>query len=138
VDRPNSLPNFPALDNLATRHEEQEHFVDATTARHTREERSEYSGATQEYFSVGEIAVRLGCSRDTVLRRFANEPGVIDLAPKGARKRMLRIPLAALNRFLAKSGVTNQLPDAVCPCFRSHERRTSSSSLSCRRRFHPA
>lgn len=59
----------------------------------------------QEYFSVGEVAERLGCSRDTILRRFANEPGVIDLAHGNSRKRMLRIPLAVLNRVLVKNSV---------------------------------
>jgi len=82
VDRPNSLPGPPGSNNPVFEH------------------------ARQEYFSVGEIAERLGCSRDTVLRRFANEPGVIDLAQGSSRKRMLRIPLAVLNRVLAESSVT--------------------------------
>jgi hypothetical protein len=103
-DRLTSLPDSSGLANLTTRHESGEN---KSTAHHTLEERSEYSGRpAQKYFSVNEIAERLGCSRDTVLRRFANEPGVIDLA-QGGRKRMLRIPLAALNRVIAESSVRN-------------------------------
>lgn len=104
MKRANSLPDSSGLNSLPN-YQPPERFVDATTARNTREEAREYLDGTQEYFSVSEIAVRLGCSRDTVLRRFANEPGVIDLAPKGARKRMLRISTAVLNRVLAESRV---------------------------------
>lgn len=33
----------------------------------------------QEFFTVDEVAKMLKVSRDTVSRRFENEPGVIDL-----------------------------------------------------------
>ncbi len=63
----------------------------------------------QEFFTVDEIAKLLKVSRDTISRRFENEPGVIDLgAPERRHKkryRVLRIPAAVLNRFLHKKRV---------------------------------
>ena len=63
----------------------------------------------QEFFTVSEVAKMLKVSPDTIIRRFEKEPGVIDL---GAHERMhrrryrvLRIPAAALNRFLYKKRV---------------------------------
>jgi hypothetical protein len=58
----------------------------------------------QEFFTVGEVALKV--SPDMVSRRFEKEPGVIDLgAPERLHKRryrVLRIPAAALIRFLHK------------------------------------
>jgi hypothetical protein len=63
----------------------------------------------QEFFTVGEVAKLLKVSPDTVTRHFGKEPGVIDLgAPERLHKRryrMLRIPVAVLNRFLNKKRV---------------------------------
>lgn len=63
----------------------------------------------QEFFTVAEVAKMLKVSRDTVSRRFENEPGVIDLGVPTRRykrrHRILRIPAAVLNRFLYKKRV---------------------------------
>ena len=63
----------------------------------------------QEFFTVSEVAKMLKVSPDTISRRFEKEPGVIDLrAPERMHKRryrVLRIPAAALNRFLYKKRV---------------------------------
>jgi len=62
-----------------------------------------------EYYTPDEIAKILKIHRWTVIRRFANVPGVIDLA--GPRKiskrryRVLRIPPEALARFLSEKRV---------------------------------
>lgn len=63
----------------------------------------------QEFFTVQEVAKILKVSPDTVSRHFEKELGVIDLgAPERLHKRgyrVLRIPAAALNRFLYKKRV---------------------------------
>jgi hypothetical protein len=63
----------------------------------------------QAFFTVSEVAKMLKVSPDKVSRLFAKEPGVIDLgAPERLHKRryrVLRIPAAALNRFLNKKQV---------------------------------
>lgn len=63
----------------------------------------------QEFFTVDEVAKMLKVSRDTVSRRFENEPGVIDLGVPTRRYkrryRVLRIPAAVLNRFLHKKQI---------------------------------
>ena len=63
----------------------------------------------KEFFTVEEVAKMLKVSGDTVRRCFQKEPGVIDLgAPERLHKRryrVLRIPTAALNRFLYKKRV---------------------------------
>lgn len=50
----------------------------------------------QEFFTVDEVAKMLKVSRDTVSRRFENEPGVIDRGTPTRRYRrryrVLRIP----------------------------------------------
>jgi hypothetical protein len=63
----------------------------------------------QEFFTVDEVAKMLKLCRDAVSRRFEKEPGVIDLGSSERlhkrRYRVLRIPAAALNRFLNKKRV---------------------------------
>jgi hypothetical protein len=63
----------------------------------------------QQFFTVDEIAKLLKISRNTVIRRFENEPGVLDLGspePRHKRRyRVLRIPATVLNRFLQKKQV---------------------------------
>ncbi len=63
----------------------------------------------QEWFTVVEVAKMLKVGRDTITRRFENEPGVVDLAVPTRRHkrrhRILRIPAAVLNRFLYKKRV---------------------------------
>ena len=57
-----------------------------------------------EYLTVTQVAAILNVSTDTVIRRFGNESGVIDLgSPETQRKRryrLLRIPRYVLNRVL--------------------------------------
>ncbi len=57
-----------------------------------------------EYLTVTQVAAILNVSTDTVIRRFGNESGVIDLgSPEAQRKRryrLLRIPRYVLNRVL--------------------------------------
>jgi hypothetical protein len=63
-----------------------------------------------EYLSVPQVAIILNISRDTVIRRFADEPGVVDhgTAEKThkRRRRMLRIPRHVLNRVVNKRTIT--------------------------------
>jgi hypothetical protein len=58
----------------------------------------------EPFLTVAEVAKVLRVSPDTASRRFANQPGVIDLGHAETRKkrlyRQLRIPLSVLNRFL--------------------------------------
>jgi hypothetical protein len=57
-----------------------------------------------EYLTVAQVAAILNISTDTVIRKFGNEPGVIDLGtaegPHKRRYRVLRIPRYVLNRIL--------------------------------------
>jgi Fic family protein len=62
------------------------------------------------YFTVDEVACILSMSRDTVVRRFAKEPGVViegnaETTRERRRYRQLRIPKAVLNRVLARKTV---------------------------------
>jgi len=62
------------------------------------------------YFTVDEVASILSTSRDTIIRRFANQPGVIvdgntETTRERRRYRQLRIPKAVLNRVLARKTV---------------------------------
>ncbi len=62
-----------------------------------------------EYLKVAEVAAILKCSTDTVIRRFSNQPGVIDLGTAEKqhkrRYRVLRIPRYVPNRFLSQRKV---------------------------------
>lgn len=63
----------------------------------------------EQYLTVAEVAEMLDVSSDTVRRVFADEPGVINIGPRnrGADRpyRILRIPRAVLERFLAERAV---------------------------------
>lgn len=56
-----------------------------------------------EYLTPDEVAEILRVHKNTVLRRFANMPGVIDIGTKETmykrRRRVLRIPRAVLKRY---------------------------------------
>jgi hypothetical protein len=59
---------------------------------------------TTTYLSVFEVATVLGVSTNTVLRKFAALPGVIDIGSSETmhkrRKRILRIPRSTLEQFI--------------------------------------
>lgn len=61
------------------------------------------------FFTPAEVATILKVSRDTVLRKFASYPGVIDVGTaENKRKRQyrtLRIPREVLERFMIESRV---------------------------------
>ncbi|HUB78702.1 MAG TPA: helix-turn-helix domain-containing protein [Bryobacteraceae bacterium] len=62
-----------------------------------------------EFLTIKEVAAVLKVSEDTVIRRFGNFPGVIDLS-RGEktfkrRYRLLRIPKEALERFIIENRV---------------------------------
>lgn len=65
---------------------------------------------TDRYLTVSEVATLLAVSEDTVIRQFGNREGVIDIGASERmhkrRKRLLRIPLRALERFVAERQVT--------------------------------
>ena len=60
----------------------------------------------QEYLTVAEVAKILRVNKSTVLRKFSEMPGVIDIGTKETmhkrKHRMLRIPRSVLHRFLAE------------------------------------
>lgn len=61
--------------------------------------------AEPEFLTAQQVADTLNVSLSTVLRRFSQEPGVVDLGRAGRRRgqrpyRMLRIPRGVLSRFL--------------------------------------
>lgn len=62
-----------------------------------------------QFYTPAEVAELLKVSRDTVIRKFSNQPGVIDLgSPESGRKRQyrtLRIPREALERFIIDNRV---------------------------------
>ena len=62
-----------------------------------------------EYLTVAQVAATLQVSTDTVIRKFGNQPGVIDLgSPETNHKRryrMLRIPRHVLDRVLHQRSV---------------------------------
>jgi hypothetical protein len=57
-----------------------------------------------ELLNVAQVAAILKCSPDTVVRRFAKLPGVVNLGTKGSlgkrRYRTLRIPKHVVERFI--------------------------------------
>jgi hypothetical protein len=61
------------------------------------------------YLTAQQVARELNVSTDTVLRRFAHEPGVIDLGTAETlhkrRHRVLRISRDALDRVIRESRV---------------------------------
>jgi hypothetical protein len=63
----------------------------------------------EEYLTPAEVAEILKVSLNTVIRRFENIAGVIDLGAEEKmhkrRYRMLRIPRSVLNRFIAENHV---------------------------------
>jgi hypothetical protein len=62
-----------------------------------------------EWLTPQEVALELRVSTDTVMRRFATKPGVIDVGMPEAchrrRYRALRIPRHTLDRFIQESRV---------------------------------
>jgi hypothetical protein len=65
-----------------------------------------------EYWTPEQVADTLGASADSVYRWFQNEEGVLDLGSPETmhkrRKRCLRIPRTALDRFIAEHQVCRQ------------------------------
>jgi hypothetical protein len=63
-----------------------------------------------ELFTVAEVATFLRVSGDTVVRRFAKLPGVIDIGRAETRAkrryRVLRIPKTVVEKFLVSRGGT--------------------------------
>ena len=63
----------------------------------------------EEYLTPAEVAEILKVSLNTVIRRFENVAGVIDLGSEEKmhkrRYRTLRIPRSVLNRFIAENRV---------------------------------
>lgn len=61
-----------------------------------------------ELFTVAEVATFLRVSGDTVVRRFAKLPGVIDIGRAETRAkrryRVLRIPKTVVEKFLVSHG----------------------------------
>jgi hypothetical protein len=57
-----------------------------------------------EFLCVGEVATKLGISTNSVIRKFAQLAGVVDLGTpermNKRRKRCLRIPKAVLEQFV--------------------------------------
>ena len=58
-------------------------------------------------FTVDEVALLLKLSRDTVIKIFGDEAGVIDMGSpfttkRARRYRVLRIPQSVINRVLAR------------------------------------
>jgi hypothetical protein len=58
-------------------------------------------------YTVDEVAAMLKVSRWTVIRIFADEPGVVDIGSpvttkRARRYRVLRIPVSVINRVLAR------------------------------------
>lgn len=66
--------------------------------------RKRLDGTSDDYLTVGQVAEALHISRDTVMRRFDGEGGVLDIGraeTDGKRRyRLLRIPLSALARYI--------------------------------------
>ena len=67
-------------------------------------------GSIPEYLTVEQVASILQVSTDTVLRRFGNMEGVIDLGTPERlhkrRNRILRIPRRTLEQFIAEREVS--------------------------------
>jgi hypothetical protein len=61
-----------------------------------------------ELLTIAEVAALLRVSEDTAVRHFENVPGVIDLSMgerRGKRRyRVLRVPIAAVQKYLVKLG----------------------------------
>lgn len=61
-----------------------------------------------ELFTVAEVAAFLRVSPDTIVRRFAKIPGVIDLGSPETRNkrryRVLRIPKTVVEKFVISRG----------------------------------
>jgi hypothetical protein len=60
----------------------------------------------EQFFTIAEVAKILKCSTDKATRIFEDELGVLDLGSAERmhkrRYRVLRIPIGALNRVVAK------------------------------------
>lgn len=73
------------------------------------EGRGSTPAAFPEYLTAFEVAAILRVSEDTVYKRFADQPGVIDLGTPERRfkrrKRVLRIPREVLDKFLIEARV---------------------------------
>jgi hypothetical protein len=88
-----------------------------------------------ELLTLGEVAAILKCSPDTVTRKFAKLPGVVDVgSPENLKKhkrryRVFRIPKSLLEKYLSeKAGhpvtVTSNLPLPTKPKKRRGKSRT--------------
>lgn len=58
----------------------------------------------KEWLTPHQVSKALKISLSTVLTRFANLPGVIDIGP-GKKRRILRIPRSVLSKFLQERRV---------------------------------
>jgi hypothetical protein len=62
------------------------------------------------FFTPAEVATMLKVSRDTVIRKFSDYPGVIDLGSpeRGTKRRYrtIRIPKDVFERFIVESRIS--------------------------------
>lgn len=72
-----------------------------------------------ELLTISQVAELLGISEDTVTRRLAKLPGVIDLGspetPKRRRYRVLRIPRSVVEKYVAARGGRLTIPPPTKP-----------------------
>src|SRR2546426_9965842 len=74
-----------------------------------------------ELLTVAQVAFVLKCSEDTVVRRFEERTGVIDLGTAGngrrnRRYRVLRIPKTVVEKYLVgRSGSAVTIEGTPCP-----------------------
>lgn len=65
---------------------------------------------SKEYLTADEVAGILKVSSDTIIRKFVNQPGVLDLGSPAEgrfkrRYRVLRIPRETLEKFIVENRV---------------------------------
>jgi hypothetical protein len=70
------------------------------------------STGVKPYLTLDQVGSILGVSPDSIMRRFANLPGVIDLGSPETmhkrRKRLIRIPYSTLNSYIANQQVSKR------------------------------
>jgi hypothetical protein len=81
---------------------------------------------SETYFSVAQVAERLGLSRNTITRRFENYPGVIDHGQSEQlhkrRYRELRIPQSAIHCYLQSHRVSESQRKSITRTKGKHDK----------------
>jgi len=59
----------------------------------------------EQYYTAAQVAAKLACDAQTVTKLFKDEPGVVNIAGEGGKRKRLRIPESVVARVLLRRSI---------------------------------